>query len=161
MILIYNEKVINEIIIVILILIVIFIIRYLILVKQNMGLAVNIKHYAKINDIEHYLTIRGEKLDAPILITLHGGPNCSLIPFSFSWQKELEKNYIVVNYDQRLCGRTAMRNKNINILSRCFQKRIIGFSNGFVCCWIRENIEQICINRNISAMCNKGRCKIG
>lgn len=100
-------------IIIILVIVVILITRFFIFIKQNIGLKVNIKKYLKMNDIEHYLTIRGKKSDAPILITLHGGPNCSLIPYSFSWQKELEKNYIVVNYDQRLCGKTAMKNKNI------------------------------------------------
>lgn len=100
-------------IIVISVIVLILIVRHLIFAKQNIGLEVNIKQYLKINDIEHYLTIRGKNSDAPILITLHGGPNCSLIPYSFAWQKELEKNYIVVNYDQRLCGRTAMKNKSI------------------------------------------------
>ena len=100
-------------IIIISVIILILIIRCLIFARQNIGLKVNIKQYLKINGIEHYMTIRGKRQNAPILITLHGGPNCSLIPYSFTWQKELENNYIVVNYDQRLCGRTAMKNKNI------------------------------------------------
>jgi pimeloyl-ACP methyl ester carboxylesterase len=98
-------------IIVISVILLILIIRCLIFIKQNIGLEVNLKQFFKINNIEHYVTIRGKKADAPILITLHGGPNCSLIPYSYTWQKELENNCIVVNYDQRLCGRTAMKNK--------------------------------------------------
>ena len=100
-------------IIIISIILLILIIRFLIYVKLNKELKVNIKQYLKINDVEHYITIRGKNSKAPILITLHGGPNCSLIPYSFIWQNELENNYIVVNYDQRLCGRTAMKNKKI------------------------------------------------
>ena len=98
---------------IIILLVLVFLIRFFIYKNQNVDLEVNIKQYFKINGISHYLTIRGRKNNAPILITLHGGPNCSLIPYSFVWQKEIEKKYIVVNYDQRLCGRTAMRNLKI------------------------------------------------
>ena len=101
------------IILIILLLVLVFLIRFFIYKKQNSGLEVNIKQYFKINGIKHYVTIRGKKNNAPILITLHGGPNCSLIPYSFMWQNEIEKNYIVVNYDQRLCGRTVMKNFKI------------------------------------------------
>lgn len=97
----------------ILVIILILLIRLAIYLKQNKDLKINIRKYVKLNNIEHYLTIRGKNYNTPILITLHGGPNCSLIPYSFVWQNTLEKNYIVVNYDQRLCGKTAMKNKNI------------------------------------------------
>lgn len=100
-------------IILISVVILIILIRFVIYIKQTKGLKIHIRKYVKLNNIEHYLTIRGRSHNTPILITLHGGPNCSLIPYSFVWQNELEKNYTVVNYDQRLCGRTAMKNKNI------------------------------------------------
>lgn len=103
---------------IIILLILIFMVRFFIYKKQNSGLEVNIKQYFKINGIKHYVTIRGKKNNAPILITLHGGPNCSLIPYSFIWQKEIEKDYIVVNYDQRLCGRTAMKNFKIKTVTQ-------------------------------------------
>lgn len=107
------KRVVNKMIILISVIILILLIRLVIYIKQNKNLKINIRKYIKLNDIEHYLTIRGKNNNTSVLITLHGGPNCSLIPYSFVWQKELENNYIVVNYDQRLCGRTAMKNKNI------------------------------------------------
>ena len=118
-------------VIIIFLILIICVIRYLVYIKHNENLEVNIKQYFNINGIEQYLTIRGKKSNAPILIILHGGPNASLIPYSFAWQKELENNYIVVNYDQRLCGRTAMKNRNIK---EADQEELIEDLKGIVDC---------------------------
>lgn len=58
----------------------------------------------KINGVYQWLLIRGEDRDNPIILFLHGGPGTSQIGYISPYQRELEKNYIVVNWDQRGSG---------------------------------------------------------
>ena len=58
-----------------------------------------------INDIEHWVTIKGES-SKPIILFLHGGPGSPLSPYSDKLYKNLEKDFIIVQWDQRGTGRT-------------------------------------------------------
>ncbi|MGL5253496.1 MAG: alpha/beta hydrolase family protein [Brevinema sp.] len=57
-----------------------------------------------INGSQQWLLIRGQKKDAPIILFLHGGPGNAQIGVFRHYQRELEKNYIVVQWDQRGSG---------------------------------------------------------
>jgi len=59
---------------------------------------------ATINDWKQWFLIRGESRSAPILLFLHGGPGTAQIAFIRRYMRELEKNFIVVNWDQRAAG---------------------------------------------------------
>ena len=50
--------------------------------------------------------IRGVDSSNPILIFVHGGPGCSEIPYVRKYQKELEKQFTIVHYDQRGSGKS-------------------------------------------------------
>ncbi|MBS3168651.1 alpha/beta hydrolase [Candidatus Woesearchaeota archaeon] len=54
-----------------------------------------------VNGINHTLLIRGISIKNPILLFLHGGPGCSEMGLTRNFNSELEKHYVVVNYDQR------------------------------------------------------------
>ncbi|WP_318503114.1 hypothetical protein [Bacillus sp. T3] len=53
---------------------------------------------------EQWLLIRGESGMNPILLFLHGGPGTPNIGIAADTQKQLEKNFIVVNWDQLGAG---------------------------------------------------------
>lgn len=58
------------------------------------------------------ILIRSENKDNPILLYVHGGPGDAETPFIVPYQKEWEKHFTVVNWDQRGCGRSY--NEEIN-----------------------------------------------
>ena len=66
--------------------------------------------YLDINGQSQYVTIRGQKKDAPVILYLHGGPGSpdSMIAYDFS--RYLLDDYIFVCWDQRGCGRTFVKN---------------------------------------------------
>lgn len=58
----------------------------------------------RIGELEQWIYIRGVNKKAPILLMLHGGPGAAQIGFIRSFQQELEKHFVVVNWDQRGAG---------------------------------------------------------
>ena len=58
-----------------------------------------------INGIEQWVTIKGETTK-PVLLFLHGGPGSPMSPYSDSLFKDWEKDFIIVQWDQRGTGKT-------------------------------------------------------
>jgi len=56
--------------------------------------------------IEQSILIRGENKGNPVLLYIHGGPGNPETPFVVPYQKEWEKYFMVVNWDQRGAGRS-------------------------------------------------------
>ena len=69
-----------------------------------------LKEYRMINGIQQYLVHRTENDENPVLLVLHGGPGESAMPTRYLYQREWEKYFTVVNWDQRLCGKTLKIN---------------------------------------------------
>jgi pimeloyl-ACP methyl ester carboxylesterase len=63
-----------------------------------------------INGIKQYITIKGDDITKPVLLFLHGGPGGSVINEANRFTRELQKNFIVVQWDQRETGRTLQLN---------------------------------------------------
>jgi len=59
-----------------------------------------------INGADFQMMIRGCDKDNPVLLFVHGGPCCSEIPYARKYQKELEKEFTIVHYDQRGSGKS-------------------------------------------------------
>lgn len=57
-----------------------------------------------IGDIKQWIYLRGENKNNPILLMLHGGPGTGQIGFIRKFQSELEKHFVIVQWDQRGAG---------------------------------------------------------
>ncbi len=66
--------------------------------------------YVTIGGIEQWITIRGWDRDNPVLLFLHGGPGDVTNPWSFGIFAPWEKQFTVVQWDQRGAGRTLRKN---------------------------------------------------
>ena len=75
---------------------------------------VNEQLYVRLTDQEEYITIAGEKVDNPVIISLHGGPGSPTSYVDYCWQDYLTDEYTVVCWDERGCGRSYYRNVNVD-----------------------------------------------
>lgn len=65
--------------------------------------------FVKLGGIEQWVTIRGEDRDNPVILMLHGGPGSATSMMSAVW-RGWEKDFTVVQWDQRGSGRTFGKN---------------------------------------------------
>ena len=70
------------------------------------GNGIDEANYISIGGIEQWVTIRGEDHENPALLFLHGGPGDVTNPWSFALFAPWEKQFTVVQWDQRGAGRT-------------------------------------------------------
>lgn len=68
--------------------------------------AVNEASFVKIGGIEQWITIKGGDRSNPIVLFLHGGPGDAESPFADSMYAGWEKDFTLVQWDQRGAGRT-------------------------------------------------------
>lgn len=66
--------------------------------------------YIEIDGQEQYLLVRGADKSNPVIIFLHGGPSSPESYVNYAWVDDLVDDYTIVDWDQRGCGRTYMKN---------------------------------------------------
>lgn len=66
------------------------------------------KKFVLINGIEQWVTITGTR-SKPVILFLHGGPGSPISPYSDALYKGWEKDFILVQWDQRGTGKTYGR----------------------------------------------------
>ncbi len=59
-----------------------------------------------IGGMEQWLLIRGQDRSAPVLLWLHGGPGAAQMPLAHVTTRALEREFIVVHWDQRGAGKS-------------------------------------------------------
>lgn len=77
--------------------------------KSPQVTAIDEKGFVSIGGIEQWVSIQGQNRNNPVVLILHGGPGVSNMPFAAAfvpWQKD----FTVVEWDQRGAGRTFGRN---------------------------------------------------
>jgi pimeloyl-ACP methyl ester carboxylesterase len=61
--------------------------------------------FVLINGIEQWVTIKGAR-SKPVILFLHGGPGSPMSPYSDTLFRDWEKDFIIVQWDQRGTGKT-------------------------------------------------------
>jgi proline iminopeptidase len=64
----------------------------------------------QIGGITQWIEVRGQNVDNPILLFIHGGPGIAFIPLAGAFQTPLEEHFTVVEWDQRGAGKTYASN---------------------------------------------------
>ena len=63
-----------------------------------------------IGGLKQWISIRRNKQRNPVLLFLHGGPGNSVMSYADNFTSELQKQFVVVQWDQRESGKTAELN---------------------------------------------------
>ena len=73
--------------------------------------AVSEERFVQIGGIEQWMTIRGASCANPVVLIVHGGPGNPMTPYAEQLYGAWEKDFTLVQWDQRGAGRTFGRNK--------------------------------------------------
>jgi pimeloyl-ACP methyl ester carboxylesterase len=60
----------------------------------------------RIGNVDQYVLIRGKHTSLPVVLFLHGGPGMPAMYLAHAFQKELEKEFVVVQWDRRAAGKS-------------------------------------------------------
>ena len=69
----------------------------------------NEQAFIPLNGALQYISVRAEKKGAPLLLYLHGGPGDAALPLVLKFNRELEKHFTVVVWEQRGAGKSYYR----------------------------------------------------
>jgi pimeloyl-ACP methyl ester carboxylesterase len=79
-------------------------------VCTTLGKAVDEKGFVRIGGIEQWVRIKGSSCANPIVLIVHGGPGNPSTTFGDNVYKAWEKEFTIVQWDQRGAGKTYGRN---------------------------------------------------
>lgn len=71
---------------------------------------INSTEAVAIGGIQQWISIRGMKETDPVLLFLHGGPGSSAMSYADKFTGDLQKHFVVVQWDQRESGKTGRLN---------------------------------------------------
>jgi len=73
------------------------------------GQAVREEGFVSLGGIEQWVTVKGANCANPVILFLHGGPGNPLSPYADALHGAWEKDFTLVQWDQRGAGRTFGR----------------------------------------------------
>ena len=79
--------------------------------------------YVTIGGVEQWLQIRGEDSRNPVLLVVHGGPGSPYSLFT-PLLRDWERDFTVVHWDRRGCGRTLRRNRKPTAAELTFDRMV-------------------------------------
>lgn len=71
---------------------------------------IDTSYAVEIGGIKQWISVKGLDASKPLLLWLHGGPGGSEMGYSDKFSNQLQKHFIVVQWDQRESGKTAELN---------------------------------------------------
>jgi len=84
---------------------------------------INEEVYIDVNGQKQWLGIYGEDKNNPVMLYLHGGPGNSTSYADWAIMRKLAKDYTVVSWDQRDCGKTWLKDpKGTPVTSELMRK---------------------------------------
>jgi len=87
----------------------------------------------RIGGIDQWIEVRGQNVNNPILLFIHGGPGVAFIAMGSTFQDPWEKYFTVVEWDQRGAGKTYESNdKELQRRTMNLAQRINFSSDGLV-----------------------------
>jgi pimeloyl-ACP methyl ester carboxylesterase len=78
---------------------------------------INKKEAIHIGGIQQWISLKGADGHLPVLLFLHGGPGNSVMNYAGKFTSELQKHFVVVQWDQRASGKTATLQPNTAALT--------------------------------------------
>lgn len=83
-----------------------------------------------VGNILHWIKVDGDNDQNPVLLFLHGGPGSSMMNYSNKFTGELQKHFMVVQWDQRETGKTKSLNPSPEPLTvALFESDAVGVIN--------------------------------
>jgi pimeloyl-ACP methyl ester carboxylesterase len=73
---------------------------------------INSSEAVQIGGIQQWISVKGTNISHPVLLFLHGGPGNSAMSYADKFTSELQKSFVVVQWDQRESGKTAELNSS-------------------------------------------------
>ena len=74
--------------------------------------SINKQEAVEIGGIKQWIGMKGNNDHHPVLLFLHGGPGNSSMRYGDRFTSELQKHFVVVQWDQRGSGKTAKLNSS-------------------------------------------------
>jgi len=71
---------------------------------------IDLMETVEIGGIQQCLYFRGQNEENPVILFLHGGPGSAMIPTLHGFQYDWEEDFTVVQWDQRMAGKTYFAN---------------------------------------------------
>lgn len=66
--------------------------------------------FVRIGGIDQWVTIKGDDRSKPVILIAHGGPGNPMTPYAHPYFEAWEKDFVIVQWDQRGAGMTYGRN---------------------------------------------------
>lgn len=73
---------------------------------------INESFYVDINGSKQWISIYGEDINNPVLLSLHGGPGASASICEYYIMRPWADKYTIVTWDQRNCGKSYSKDQN-------------------------------------------------
>ena len=91
----------------------------------------------RIGGVHQYILVRGNDTALPVLLFLHGGPGMPAMYLAHAFQRELEKDFVVVHWDRRAAGKSYREDLNDTLTSEQLVADTLELTN-----WLRARFRQ-------------------